>query len=204
MSAKVTDLCEAATVACGSARATGFALLRITAICQRNLWIAGRAAHYSNQIKSPDGTSHQEFWEPIQIADLRDTEVYREGYPMTVVAVDVGGNRSLIAVPMFKENVPIGVLSIYRKEVRPFTDKHIELVTKFAAKPSLPSRTRGYLVNYAKYFQQQTATSDVLKAISRSAFDLKTVLDALVEAAARLCEADQGGIGASRTACSNV
>src|SRR5262249_11226533 len=70
---------------------------------------------------------------PIQITDLRATEAYREGYPMAVVGVDVAGIRSMVAVPMFKENEPIGVMSIYRKEVRPFTDKHIELVTNFAA-----------------------------------------------------------------------
>ena len=137
-------------------------------------------------------------WEPIQIADLRDTEVYREGYPMTVVAVDVAGIRSLIAVPMFKENEPIGVLSIYRKEVRPFTDKHIELVTNFAAQAVIAIENTRLLSELRESLQQQTATSDVLKAISRSAFDLKTVLDALVEAAARLCEADQGGIARER------
>src|SRR5262249_13935839 len=66
--------------------------------------------------------------QPIQIADLRDTEAYREGYPMTIAAADVAGTRSLISVPMFKENEPIGVMSIYRNEVRPFTEKQIELV----------------------------------------------------------------------------
>ena len=127
--------------------------------------------------------------QPLQIADMRADPSYLQGDPLPVAAVEIAGIRTLLAVPMFKENELVGAIAIYRKEVLPFTEKQIELVKNFAAQAVIAIENTRLLNELRESLQQQTATADVLKVISSSPGTLDPVFSTMLAKATELCEA---------------
>jgi GAF domain-containing protein len=131
--------------------------------------------------------------ETVHIADLAAESVYTEERdPIIVAGVELGGIRTLLLVPMLKENQPIGVFSLYRQEVRPFIDKQIALVENFAAQAVIAVENARLLSDLRQSLEQQTATSEVLQVISSSPGDLQPVFESLLRNATQLCKAKFG------------
>src|SRR5262249_45312606 len=137
--------------------------------------------------------------QPVHVADMRAEQAYLDGDPILVTAVELGGVRTLVHVPMLKQNDVVGVITIYRREVRPFTDKQIALVTSFAKQAviaienaRLLNELRQRTDDLSEALEQQTAMADILRVISASAIDVQPVFETIVSSAVNLCGATYG------------
>ena len=130
--------------------------------------------------------------EVVHIPDLTTEQTYIDRYPRMVDLVETSGARSLLTVPMLKNYEIIGAIGIYRQEVRPFTDKQIELVQNFASQAVIAIENTRLLRELRESLQQQTATSEVLQVISSSPGELEPVFQAMLANATRICEAKFG------------
>ena len=128
----------------------------------------------------------------VQIPDLAATKAYMERHPGIVEAVELAGIRTGMAVPMLKDDEVIGVIAIHRREVLPFTEKQVELLTNFAAQAVIAIENARLLSELRQSLEDQTATSEVLQVISSSSGDLQPVFASILENATRICEANFG------------
>jgi hypothetical protein len=128
----------------------------------------------------------------VHIADLSKLQSYIERHPFVIPAVELGGFRTALGVPLLKDNELVGCMNIFRQEVRPFTDKQIDLVKNFAAQAVIAIENTRLLNELRESLQQQTATADVLKVISSSPAELDPVFNAILENATHICEATFG------------
>src|SRR5262249_24754738 len=128
----------------------------------------------------------------VHIADVTVEPAYRERDPMRVAAADLGGVRTMLNVPMLKEGEVVGGIAIYRTEVRPFTEKQIELVTSFARQAVIAIEDTRLLNELRESLQQQPATSEVLQVISSSPGELEPVFQTKLANATRICGAKFG------------
>ena len=128
----------------------------------------------------------------LHIEDVRDTEAYRSGMPSRVKMIDATGARTAIWVALRRDDTLLGVIVIYRREVRPFADSEIALVRSFADQAVIAMENARLLTETREVLEAQQATAEVLQVINSSPGDLKPVFDAMLEKAVRLCEADTG------------
>jgi GAF domain-containing protein/DNA-binding response OmpR family regulator/anti-sigma regulatory factor (Ser/Thr protein kinase) len=130
----------------------------------------------------------------VHVPDLAAEPAYAERDPLRVATVEIAGARTFLGVPMLKDGKLAGAIIIYRQEVRPFSDRQIELVANFASQAVIAVENTRLFKELRDSLERQTATSEVLRVISTSPGELEPVFTAMLENAVRICEASFGGL----------
>ena len=130
--------------------------------------------------------------EVVHISDITADQAYTERDPLFIAAAELGGFRTVLAVPMLKETDVLGAIYIYRQEVRPFSNKQIALLASFASQAVIAIENTRLLNELRQSLEQQTATADVLRVISSSPGELEPVFQAMLENGTRICEGKFG------------
>src|SRR5262249_15902236 len=125
--------------------------------------------------------------EVVQIEDITKQPAQGSTSRMRFATIQLAKARTLVGVPMLSDNELVGIIGNYRKEVRPFTEKQIELLTNFAAQAVIAIENTRLLNELRQSLQQQTATADVLRVISSSPTNVQPVFDSIAESAVRMC-----------------
>src|SRR5207237_5954791 len=126
-------------------------------------------------------------WKAVQVADLSQSPAYRSGDPLPVAAVDVAGIRTVLSVPMFKEDICVGAIALSRREVRLFGDKQVDLVANFAKQAiialenaRLLKELRQRTDDLTESLEQQTATSEVLQDLKSAGEDMRAAVESML------------------------
>jgi len=189
--ANATSLCEATYGVLWLREGDGFRMAALHGALPAAQWRVGMLVR-----PSPDVPLARvvETRKSVHILDMRTDHGYLSGAPLPVAAVQVAGMRTLLLVPMLKDDEVVGEVAIYRTEVRAFTERQIALIGNFADQAVIAIENVRLFNETKEALERQTATSEVLKVISRTTFDLQPVLQIVLDNARKLCDADRGTI----------
>jgi signal transduction histidine kinase len=189
---------EKALALCGAALGVLFRYdgARMNLAAMRGQLLAADDRFFDSWVPGPGDAMHamMQGASLVQVPDIIDTEAYRSGVESRVKMAEVTGARTALWAPLRKDDVLLGVIVIYRREVRPFGDKQIALIQNFAAQAVIAIENARLIAETQEALDQQTATAEVLQIINSSPGDLAPVFDAILEKAMRLCGVEYGDL----------